>query len=203
MTPEQLQSLAGPEGAFIFDRMFSAVQKVRERLERACRILGEAGIPYAVVGGHAVAAWVATKDDGAVRNTEDVDLLLREEDLQRATVAMELGGFVRQVAMNVTMFLDGREGKPSQAVHVLLAQQKVKAHDACPTPSVDQVIVIDDKRIVELSELVRMKLTSYRRKDQTHVQDMIGVGLIDGSWPARFETPLNQRLQDLLDDPEG
>ena len=28
-----------------------------------------------------------------------------------------------------------------------------------------------------------MKLTSFRRKDQVHIQDMIGVGLIDATWP--------------------
>jgi hypothetical protein len=33
--------------------------------------------------------------------------------------------------------------------------------------------------------------------------DMIGVGLIDASWPAYFEPPLNVRLQTLIDDPEG
>jgi hypothetical protein len=48
-----------------------------------------------------------------------------------------------------------------------------------------------------------MKLNSYRRKDQTHLQDMIGVGLIDASWPARFEPSLGERLQTLLDDPDG
>ena len=37
--------------------------------------LNQAGIPYAVVGGNAVASWVATVDAGAVRNTRDVDLL--------------------------------------------------------------------------------------------------------------------------------
>ncbi len=203
MTPEQLESLAGEQGAFVFERMFSAVEKVRERLERSCRTLAEAGIPYAVIGGHAVAAWVATKDDGAVRNTQDVDLLLRDEDLDRATEAMEAAGFFRERVMDVTMFLDGRDGKPSQAVHILLAERKVKADHASPTPSVDQVIVIDGKRIVELVELVRMKLNSNRRKDQTHVLDMIGVGLIDHAWPSRFESPLDQRLLDLLDDPDG
>ena len=57
--------------------------------------------------------------------------------------------------------------------------------------------------IVSLEALVRMKLTSYRRKDQVHIQDIIGVGLIDASWPARFSPELASRLQVLLDDPLG
>jgi hypothetical protein len=40
-------------------RMIRAVEKVRERLTRAVRALEGAGIPYALAGGHAVAAWVS------------------------------------------------------------------------------------------------------------------------------------------------
>lgn len=50
----------GPE---ILDRMERAVAKVRERLLRATSALNRAGIPYAVVGGNAVAYWVATVDE--------------------------------------------------------------------------------------------------------------------------------------------
>lgn len=48
-----------------------------------------------------------------------------------------------------------------------------------------------------------MKLIAYRRKDQVHLQDLIGVGLVDATWPARFPAPLGERLQQLLDDPNG
>ncbi|MCB9926953.1 MAG: hypothetical protein H6822_32740 [Planctomycetaceae bacterium] len=183
--------------------MFGAVEKVRERMERACQALENAGILYAVIGGNAVAAWVATKDDGAVRNTRDVNLLLRGEDLDRATEAMQSVGFYRDKVMDVTVFLDGPDGKPSQGVHILRAEQKVKETYASPAPRIDQSIMIEGKRIVELEELVRMKLNSYRDKDRTHLRDMIGVGLIDENWPSRFESPLDERLQTLLDDPEG
>ncbi|HEY3244992.1 MAG TPA: hypothetical protein VGM03_16750 [Phycisphaerae bacterium] len=61
------------------------MEKVRERLTRAVRALEAAGVPYAVVGGNAVAAWVARVDEAAVRNTQDVDLLLRRTDLPAAT----------------------------------------------------------------------------------------------------------------------
>jgi hypothetical protein len=53
----------------ILDRMERAVLKVRERLLRATQALEAAGIPYAVAGGNAVASWVATVDEGAVRTT--------------------------------------------------------------------------------------------------------------------------------------
>lgn len=102
--------------------MFRAVELVQERLNRACAALGQANVPYAVIGGNAVAVWVATIDDGAVRNTRDVDLLLAEEDLPHATAALEAVGFIRDVVMDTIVFLDGplcswtvRKANPAKA----------------------------------------------------------------------------------------
>jgi hypothetical protein len=203
MTPQEINDLVREQGPYVFDRMFGAMDKVRERLNRVCRALGEAQIPYAVVGGNAVAAWVATRDEGAVRNTQDVDILLRKEDAERATIALSSFGFYCETVFEVTKFLDGPDGKPSQSVHVIWANQRVKADYNSPAPDPDKSYDINGKRIVDLQELVRMKLQSNRRKDQVHVLDMIGVGLIDASWPAYFEPPLNVRLQTLIDDPDG
>ncbi len=47
-----------------------------------------------------------------------------------------------------------------------------------------------------------MKLIAFRRKDQVHLIDMLDVGLLDSSWPARFPSPLAERLQELIDNPE-
>ncbi|HEU5115646.1 MAG TPA: hypothetical protein VFT74_03135, partial [Isosphaeraceae bacterium] len=76
-----------------WERMIRAVEKVRERLQRATQALEQAGVPYAVVGGNAVAAWVARVDEAAVRNTQDVDLILRRTDLDAARTALEAVGF--------------------------------------------------------------------------------------------------------------
>jgi len=56
--------------------MVRAVERVRERLCRAVAALEAAEVPYAVAGGHAVAAWVSRVDEAAVRNTQDVDILV-------------------------------------------------------------------------------------------------------------------------------
>ena len=203
MDSKQTANLVREQGLDVFERMFRAVELVQERLNRACGALRQANVPYAVIGGNAVAAWVATIDDGAVRNTRDVDLLLAEEDLPQATEALQAVGFVRTKVMEVIVFLDGPEGKPSQGLHILLAGRKVKPEYASPTPSIDQSVEINEKLIVELESLVEMKLNSYRRKDQTHLLDMIHVGLIDATWPDRFPPQLGQRLQILFDDPDG
>ena len=59
----------------LMDRMVRAVERVRERMHRAADVLEQAGIPYAVIGGNAVAAHVGRVDESAVRNTQDVDIL--------------------------------------------------------------------------------------------------------------------------------
>jgi hypothetical protein len=64
-------------GSVSWERMIHAVEKVRERILRAAAALEVAGIPYAVVDGNAAAAWVSRVDESAVRNTRDVDILLR------------------------------------------------------------------------------------------------------------------------------
>ena len=48
-----------------------------------------------------------------------------------------------------------------------------------------------------------MKLMSNRRKDQVHVQDLIGVGLIDPSWLARLPPELADRLKQIFDTPDA
>ena len=187
----------------VFERMYRAVELVKQRLDRTCIALRNANVPYAVIGGNAVAAWVATIDDGAVRNTRDVDILLREQDLDLATIALASAGFVRDSVVNVIVFLDGPNGKPSQGIHVLLAERKVREEYATSIPRIDQAVDIEGRSIIELVALVEMKLNSFRDKDRTHLRDMIQIGLIDSTWPVRFAKNLGDRLQELLDDPEG
>jgi hypothetical protein len=185
------------------ERMVRAVEKVRERLRRATAALAAAGIPYAVVGGNAVAAWVARVDEAAVRNTQDVDILLRRADLPSARAALESAGFVYRHVKSIDMFLDGPGTKARDAVHILMAGEKVRPDDAAPAPEVSDVDDTGDFSIVALESLVRMKLTSYRDKDRTHLRDMIEIGLIDAHWPSRFAPPLAERLQALIDTPDS
>ncbi len=112
-------------GEVSLERMVRAVEKVRSRLLRASNALEQATIRYAVVGGNAVAAWVARIDEAAVRNTQDVDILLRREDLEAAKDALAKAGFVYRHVKGVDMFLDGPEAKARDAVHVVFSGEKV------------------------------------------------------------------------------
>jgi len=180
-----------------------AVEAVRERLRRVVKALEGAGVPYAVVGGNAVAAWVATVDPAAVRNTADVDILLRLDDLPAARAALEGTGFVYRHASGIDMFLDGPEGRAREAVHVVLAGRKIREQYATSAPDVTEAAHPQGFSVLSLEALVRMKLTSFRDKDRTHLRDMLDVGLIDQSWVTKYPAELGGRLQELIDTPEG
>ncbi len=185
-----------------WERMIRAVEKVRDRLLRAARALEAAGVPYAVVGGNAVAAWVSRVDESAVRNTRDVDILLARTDLQRATAALAAAGFVYRHVKSIDMFLDGPEAKARDAVHIVFAGEKVRGDSLFAAPEITESEPGDQFMVVKLEALVRMKLTSYRDRDRTHLRDLIDVELIDRSWVARLPAELASRLQYLLDNPE-
>ena len=186
-----------------WERMIRAVEKVRERCARTVRILETAGIPYAVVGGHAVANWVASIDEGSVRNTRDVDILIRRTDLDSVKAAMEAEGFIFANAYGVDFFLDGPNAKPSEGVHLLYAGEKVKETDPVPTPDLTESERGAVFQVVSLEALVRMKLVAFRLKDRVHLQDMLRLGLLDATWPDRFPLVLADRLREILADPEG
>jgi hypothetical protein len=188
-------------GEVSWERMIHAVEAVRERLLRAAAALDAANIPYAIIGGNAIAAWVSRVDQAAVRNTQDVDVLLRAVDLPSATQVLATVGFIYQEVAGVPMFLDGPNAGPRDAIHVLFAGEKVLAGDALPTPDVTETEYSGSFRLLNLDALVRMKLTSFRRKDQVHLLDLLAVGLIDASWVSRFPPELGARLQHLIDTP--
>jgi len=141
-----MQASAAALGPVSWENMSQGIEKLKDRLRRAVAVLERAGVDYAVIGGNAVAAWVSRVDDSVVRNTRDVDLLVRRPDFD-----------------------------PIQP----------------------------DFKLIDFLDLVTMKLTSYRWKDQVHLLDMIEIGQLDASWLPRVPPSLRQRLQDLLDDPYG
>lgn len=185
------------------ERMVDAVERVRARLLRVADALHGAGIAYAIAGGNAVAAWVSTVDSAAVRNTQDVDVLVRREDLPRVRAALERAGFTHRHSAGLDVFTDRPDGSPREGVHLVFANERVRAHEPAANPDVTESHDAGAFRVLALEALVRIKLTAWRDKDRTHLRDLIGVGLIDATWPARLPGELAARLQQLLDSPEG
>jgi hypothetical protein len=192
-----------------WQRMIAAVEKVRARLLRAVKALEQAKVPYAVAGGNAVAAWVSRVDEAAVRNTRDVDILLRRADLAAARQALESAGFVYRRAASLgragglDLFLDGVGASARDAVHIVFASEKVRPDSPVPSPDVAESEPADQFRLVTLDALVRMKLAAFRDRDRTHLRDLIEVGLLDCSMLDRLPAELRGRLQIIIETPDG
>ena len=189
-------------GDELWKRMNRAVERVQERLEKTAATLEAAQIPYAIIGGNAVRAWVAQADEAAVRTTRDVDILLKREDLPLAIIAMEKVGFVYRVGKGIPMFMDGPESKARDAVHVLFANERVRPNDILPTPDINDIETMQNIRTLKLESLVQMKLNVFRDKDRMHLRDLLDVELIDATWLDRLLPELQIRLKELIDNPE-
>jgi hypothetical protein len=189
--------------------MSGAVEAVQRRLRLAAAALRAAGVPYAVVGGNAVAAWVSRVDEAAVRNTRYVDLLIRREQLPAAVEALRAAGFHhRRVASlgqaeGMDVFLEGSEGKVRDAVRVIFAAEKTRVDQPESNADVTESEDAGEFQLIGLEALVRMKLNAFRDKDRMHLRDLASVGLLDESWIARMPPSLAGRLNEVLSTPEG
>jgi len=190
-------------GPFSLDRMVRAVELVRQRLLRATAALEGAGLPYAVAGGNAVALWVSRVDPEAVRNTNDVDLVVRRADLDGIKAALAAAGFVYRHAAGLDMFLDGPAGGVRGGIHLIFAGETVRPGESLPSPDVTESEAGKEFRVLQLRPLVGVKLTAYRDKDRTHLRDMLEVGLIDETWCQYYPPELAARLRALVETPGG
>ena len=182
-----------------------AVEQVERRVQKVAGLLEQHRVPYQVVGGLAVSSWVATEDPAAVRATRDVDISIRRSDLDRVKSVLEAAGYRYRYAMGVHMFLDPDSTKARDAVHILFAGEKIRPEDLYPIPAIeeDPPRAARDYAVAPMVSLVQMKLTSFRRKDQMHLLDLIDVGLITPDVERTLPPDLLARLEELKRNPEG
>src|SRR5215207_10130777 len=160
--------MTGAIGPVSWQRMEQGVEQVRRRLEKAATALRGDGIPYAIVGGNAVAAWVSRVDVAAVRNTRCVDILLKRTDSERARAALEAAGFIHcRVASlgkagTMDVFLEGPDAKVRDAVHILWAGERPVPDAIEPNPELLRTEKTDSFELITLEDLVRMKLVSFQ-----------------------------------------
>ncbi len=183
----------------IWEQYLTALDEVSERLQRISRALAQGAVPYALVGGQAVALWVATRDPAAVRTTKNVDILIRREDLPKARAAALAAEMDYFEVMGVGMFLERGDPNPRHAVHLVWADEKVRPEYEVPSPTIDQrESLAEGIHVVTLPGLVRMKLQANRDQDRVHLRDMIDVGLIDRELLGQLPPELAARLDALL-----
>ncbi len=131
---------------------------------------------------------VSERDPNAARLTRDVDVAIDRNDIQRIARAAEDFGFRYQHAAGVDMLVDAKQPTRS-AVHLVFVVGFTE-----PTITAEGIL------LAPISDLVRMKLTSFRLRDKTHVIDMDSVGLITPEIEAAMSDPLRRRLQQVREE---
>src|SRR5262249_47358879 len=142
-------------------------------------------------------------DEEAVRNTGDVDLLIRRADFAAARATLEPAGFVYNRLLDVDVFVYGPQGNPSAGLHLLFAGEKVRAEDEHPCPELDESERAAESEVVTPLGLGRMKRMPWSEKSHTHLLGLIPFGRIDAAWPSLLPPARADRLQQLLDNPNG
>ena len=173
-----------------------AVEQIVDVAKRFSSLLEGAGIPCRVIGGLAAYLHVDQVDPLAARLTKDVDVALRRDQLGAIRAVVESHGFTYRHVAGVNMFLDAKDPRPRSAVHVVFVGEKVRPEYLEPVPDSDPIRT-KGILIASVSDLVRMKLTSFRLKDKVHIQDLDGVGLITPEIEQSLSEPLRARLAEV------
>lgn len=177
-----------------------------ERLENLFNLAGRvseafesAGLDYRVIGGVATYLYVEEAAPDAGRLTRDVDIMVRREDMDRIAEAVKPYGLEYRHVAGVDMLVQSGQPSARRAVHMVFCGEKVRPTDPVPVPQLGAGRTIKGLRLVPLADLVRMKLTSFRSKDETHINDLDEAGLIT----PEIEDALPPALRDRLAQARG
>lgn len=157
-----------------------------------------AGVDYRVVGGLATYLYVEEALPDAGRLTKDIDIAVRRADLERIEAAVAPFGLKYRHTAGVDMLVQTENPSARRAVHMLFTGEKVKADSLEPTPELGEGRTINGIRLIPLEDLVRMKLTSFRIKDQTHIKDLQEAGLITPEIERAMPATLRDRLAQVI-----
>jgi hypothetical protein len=130
------------------------IEQLFDMLKRAADGLQKAGIDYRLVGGLAIFFHVDHLDPLAARFTRDIDLAIHRRDVAAVRAVLDPIGF---------------------RYHLVFINEKVRPEYLEPVPDSPAVTSLV---LAPVSDLLLMKLTSFREKDRVHVRDMDAVGLI-------------------------
>lgn len=174
-----------------------AVERILDVSQRFASALEAAGIPYRVVGGLAVFLHVDPVDPMAARLTKDVDVAIDRRHLDAVGVAVKSHGFTFRHVAGVDMFLDAKNPGARGAVHIVFVGEKERPEYLEHVRASEPTRTSKGFLIASVADLVHMKLTSFRLKDQVHIQDLDHVGLITPEIQQTLPAPLLARLAEV------
>jgi hypothetical protein len=169
---------------------------VFETMRRLARRLKSEGIPYAVIGGMALAA------HGYVRMTLDVDLLLTTEGLDRFRKKLLGRGYVAAFPGATKSFCDA---ETNVKIEIITAGEfpgdGLPKPVAFPDPE-GQAVEKDNIRVITLEKLIELKLASglsatHRMRDLADVQDLIVVLKLPLSFMNKLDKSVRPEYQRL------
>ena len=170
------------------------VEQLFELAKLVERIFSSAGLEYRVVGGVATYLYVEEVEPDAGRLTKDVDIAVRRADLEKIAHAAASFGLRHRHVAGVDMLVRPDQPSARRAIHLVFAGEKVRPEDPEPIPELGISRRIRELRLIPLASLIRMKLTSFRAKDEAHLKDLDEAGLIT----PEIETGLSPILAERL-----
>jgi hypothetical protein len=157
-------------------------------------------IPHEVIGGLAVLIHVEEANPEQTALTRDVDLLVHRSDLERVKFAAAKHGFRFRHVAGVDMLIFGDTESARNAVHLIFSGEKVRPSYLVPAPPIEperKNIHGKEVMVIPVADLARMKLTSFRLKDQVHIKSMDTVGLITDAVERQLTPELFSRLKHI------
>lgn len=167
--------------------------KEHQTLRRLVKRLDAAGIPYALAGAMAVNA------HGAERTTTDVDIILREPDLERFRREFVGDGY-ENVAGRKRRFIDVKTGT---TIDVLVAGWfpggGAPGPIAFPDP-IEGSEVRERVRVLTLPQLIQLKLAARRHRDFGDVVFLISVHNLDEEFLANLHPSVHGDFIECLEE---
>jgi hypothetical protein len=178
-----------------YDQHVEQLFSVLDRLQKA---LSAAGVQYRLVGGMAVYLHVQGKNPMRARLTEDIDVAIDRIDLSAIAKSAAAFGFEYRHAAGVDLLVDRAQPKTRSAVHFVFIREKVRPEYLEPVPDFSEPVRTEEGVLLApVEDLVRMKLTSFRLRDQVHIQDLDSVRLITPEIEVSLSSELKERLRQV------
>jgi hypothetical protein len=158
------------------------------------RLFSSARLEHRIMGGLAAYLYIEEVDPDAGRLTKDIDIAVRRADLEKIAKAAAAFGLQHRHVAGVDMLVRADLPSGRRAVHLVFAGEKVRPEDPEPIPELGTSRRIRELRLIPLVSLIRMKLTSFRAKDEAHLKDLDEAGLITPEVEAGLSPILAERL---------